>query len=176
MSIFKTIVRTNVMRKGGSSPFWAVVGTLSVLNTLRKKVGGRKRTSILSDGIRPGEVIEIRHSGAATKKVTKERAKKAALLAQLRVSDPRALGKAGRQSRKLHKRMAGSLIAEMASQSAKSSTSSPVTQLLDAAASALGAQKKPLTRHARKQAVKVAGKQAKKLNKVAAKQARKRSA
>jgi hypothetical protein len=162
----KTIItrwlRYSVLRKGGKSPVWTIIGALGFLNSARKRFGGRRPTSILSDGIRPGEVIEIRHTGQAAKPVRKERAKKAALLAQLQASDPSAKGRPGRKARKLHRKLSGSVIAEMATGKRPSdSTASPVTDLLEAASMVFGAVGRPFTRRNRRKAVKAANKQAK---------------
>jgi hypothetical protein len=165
-ALIRRWLRYSVLRKGGNSPFWSVIGVLGVLNTLRKKFGGPKTTSLLSDGIRFGEVIEIRHTGKTAKPVHKERAKKAALLAQLVAADPKAKGRYGRKSRKLHKRLAGSVIAEMASRSAASNaTSAPVTALLESAATALGASARPLSRRSRRKTAKTAAKVSKRAEK-----------
>jgi hypothetical protein len=155
-------LRYSVLRKGGKSSLWTLVGVLGFLNSARKRFGGPQRVSVLSDGIRPGEVIEIRHTGQAAKPVRKERAKKAALLAQLQAADVTAKGRPGRQARKLHRKLSGSVIAEMASSTRPSSaTTAPVTDLLGAAAMVFGAIEKPFSRRVQRKAVAAAKKQSK---------------
>ncbi len=160
-SLITKWLRYSVLRKGGSSPIWTVIGALGFLNSARKRFGGPRKVSILSDGIRPGEVIEIRHTGQLAKPVRKERAKKAALLAQLQAADTSAKGRKGRKARKLHRKLSGSVIAEMASGKATSSTNAPVTDLLGAAVSVLGAAQRPFSSRSRRKAAKLASKQAK---------------
>ena len=137
IGLLKRWIRYSVVRKGGTSPLWAAIGVLGVMNSLRKRYAGPQVTSILNDGIRPGEVIEIRHTGKPSKEVRADRAKKAALLAQLRAVDPGRKGKAGRNARKLNKKLDRTVIQEMAT-GKTGSTTKPVTDLYAAAASALG--------------------------------------
>ncbi len=155
LSLFKRWIRYSMVRKGGSSPMWTAVGVLSLLNTLRKRYAAPKTTTILSDGIRPGEVIEIRHTGKPSKDVRSERASKAALLAQFRAVEPTQKGRRGRSARKLRKKLGGTVISEMASGKA-GSTTSPVTHLVAAAASVLAASDAPASRRQLRKATKAA--------------------
>ncbi len=165
LSLFKRWLRYSMVRKGGSSPMWTAIGVLSVLNTLRKKYTGPKTTTILSDGIRPGEVIEIRHTGKPSKDVRSERASKAALLAQLRAADA-APGRPSRPVRQLHKKLGGTVIAEMAS-GKSNSTTVPVTKLVAAAASALSSSDAVTSRRQLRKATKAASTEAKRSAKAA---------
>ncbi len=160
IGLLKRWIRYSVVRKGGSSPLWTMIGVLGVMNSLRKRYAGPKVTSILNDGIRPGEVIEIRHTGKPSKEVRTERAKKAALLAQLRAVDPAQKGKAGRSARKINKKLGHSVIQEMAA-GKTGSTTTPVTDLFAAAAGALGSENGVVSRRQLRSATKAARRAAK---------------
>jgi hypothetical protein len=145
VALFKRWIRYSIVRKGGSSPLWTAIGVLSVLNTLRKKYAGRPVTSILSDGIRPGEVIEIRHTGKPNRAVRSERARKAAMLAQFVAAGDQASAKPGRKAKSTRRRFAGTVIDEMA-QGHGGSTASSVTELLPIAAALVSSSEKPLSK------------------------------
>jgi hypothetical protein len=166
-SLLRRWVRMSVLRKGGKSTLWTVVGVLQTLNWLRKRFAGPVRSTIMSDGIRSGEIIEIRHSGKTAKPLRKERAKKASMVAQLQAADPKQRGRRGRKSRKLHRRLAGTIISEIAGRPSASSTSNPVSSLLTAAASVLGESPKPLSRRAVRRGAKMALRAAKQQDKAA---------
>jgi hypothetical protein len=157
-SLFKTWLRASVLRKGGNSPLWTFIGVMGVLNALRKRVSGGKQTNILNSGIRPGEIIEIRHTGVADKKLLKERSQKAALVAQYQAAEQlRASGgKLPRRTRKLHMRLASGLVPELAKGNGlHSGANAPVGELLATAAAFIGATTRPLSRKSRRRAAKV---------------------
>ncbi len=110
-TLLRRFVRQSIMKKGvtGKSPLWTLVGTLSVLNSLRKRFAGRTSVPLVSGPIRPGEVIEIRHSGAPDRSLRKERGKRAELVQTYRAAPT------GRKGRKVRKKFAGTLVEEFAS-------------------------------------------------------------
>jgi hypothetical protein len=110
-TLLRRFLRQSVMRKGvtGKSPFWTLLGALSVLNTLRKRFGAPQSFPLTNGPIRPGEIIEIRHSGAPSRELRKERGKRAELV-QSFVAAP-----AGRKGRKVRKKFSGTLVEELAS-------------------------------------------------------------
>jgi hypothetical protein len=153
-TLLRRFVRQSVMKKGvsGKSPFWTLVGTLSVLNSLRKRFAGRTSVPVVSGPIRPGEVIEIRHSGAPDRSLRKERGKRAELVQTY------AAAPSGRKGRKIRKKFAGTLVEEFASASGLAQPA--LAQLIDSRP-----KPKPLSRRVRRQ-------QAKRLRKAASKNAR----
>jgi hypothetical protein len=155
-SLFKTWLRASVLRKGGNSPLWTFIGVLGLLNGMRKRLGS-KQSNILNSGIRAGEVIEIRHTGVADKKLLKERSQKAALVAQYQAAEQirSAGGKLPRRTRKLQSRLASGLVPELAKGNGlHSGANAPVGELLASAAAFMGASARPLSRKSRRLAAK----------------------
>ncbi len=123
-SLLRTWVRSSVLRKGTSNPFWMAIGVLGILNRLRKTLGAPKSIPLINGPIRPGEVIEIRHSGAPSKSLRKERSKRASLV-QTFTAVP-----SNRKGRKFRRRFAGTMVEEFATGKA-GSAGSALARLID---------------------------------------------